>query len=137
MSHLEELLSAYLDGELSSEEQAQVVSHLDVCGECRNELVGVDAARTAMRSMPVLDAPDLHPADNVVPIEQARSRRARTWFAAAAAVVVIVVGVGVVQSSSGTSEEIDVPAAVEQHVARVSVDPGLRPVQVVSVVNQP
>jgi K+-transporting ATPase c subunit len=51
--------------------------------------------------------------------------------------VVIVVGVGVVQSSSGSDDQIDVPAAVEQHVARVSVDPGLRPLQVVSVVNQP
>jgi hypothetical protein len=88
----------------------------------------------------VLEAPAIaeEPAmTEVRSIEPARHSRARTWWAAAAAALVIVLGVGVVQSSADGGDEIDVPAAVEQHVARVSVDPGLRPMQVVSVVNQP
>jgi len=140
MTHLNELLSAYLDGELSAAEQSTVLGHLTDCGECRSELAEIDAARTAMRSLPVLETPALaeEPAmAEVRSIEPSRRNRGRTWWAAAAAAVVIVVGVGVVESSSGSDDQIDVPAAVEQHVARVSVDPGLRPLQVVSVVNQP
>jgi anti-sigma factor RsiW len=140
MTHLNELLSAYLDGELTADEQSTVLSHLADCAECRGELADIDAARTAMRSLPVLEAPAIaeEPAmTEVRSIEPARHSRARTWWAAAAAALVIVLGVGVVQSSADGGDEIDVPAAVEQHVARVSVDPGLRPMQVVSVVNQP
>lgn len=139
MTHLNELLSAYLDGELTADEQSTVLSHLADCGDCRAELAEIDAARTAMRSLPVLEAPTLAEEPVMADVRSIDSgrRRARTWWAAAAAAVVIVVGVGVVQSSTEGDEEIDVPAAVEQHVARVSVDPGLRPLQVVSVVNQP
>lgn len=52
----ERLLSAYLDTELSSEEMAEVRSHLEGCPDCRAELEELRATRRLLSS---LEGPDL------------------------------------------------------------------------------
>lgn len=64
----EELLSAYLDGELYAGELASVVGHLDGCEACIGAFRSLKEARAAVRMLPVLDPPPgllpgLHPAD--------------------------------------------------------------------------
>ncbi|MDR7485420.1 MAG: anti-sigma factor [Armatimonadota bacterium] len=63
-------LSAYLDGELSPEEMADVRSHLDRCADCREDL---EAIRATKRLLGRLEPPPL-PADFA---EGLRARLAR------------------------------------------------------------
>lgn len=44
-AHVEELLSGYLDGELTQQEQQAVDLHLQVCSECSETLAGLRAIR--------------------------------------------------------------------------------------------
>ncbi len=131
MTHAGEALSAYLDGELAIDEQHEVVGHLEGCSDCRRELADLDAARTAVRALPVLE-----PAVSLeVPTLAARRRPARSvaWVAAAAAAVVLVAG-GIGLARGGDSEPpIDIVEVINQHNARVGVDPGMPAVQVVQV----
>ncbi len=59
MSHevIQELLSAYLDDDLSSEERQRVDEHLAVCEDCRDELALLRLTVDALHDMPVLRAP--------------------------------------------------------------------------------
>jgi anti-sigma factor RsiW len=115
-------LSAYLDGELPTGEQPVVFAHMALCEKCRNELYELDAARTAVRSLPRLDAmPDevaghSHRDGNVVPIR----RSGRSWMAAgiAAAVLVAVVSLA---GNEPQGPVIDLEVFSNQHDARLSV----------------
>ncbi len=53
-----ELLSAYLDGELHSGELDRVSEHLGGCMDCILEFRSLKEARTALRLLPTLEAPD-------------------------------------------------------------------------------
>lgn len=53
-----ELLSAYLDAELTNDELEAVVSHLDTCLDCIAEFHELREARTMLRTMPRLEVPD-------------------------------------------------------------------------------
>ncbi len=138
MSHPGELLSAFLDGELVAGERRQVMSHLAECAECRAELADLDAARSAVRSLPMLDPP-LELSAFEVPVAP-RPAVGLTWAragaAAAAAVVAVAVGLAAFGSDPATPA-VDLGSVIDQHAARVSVDPGLTSVRLVSVVNQP
>jgi anti-sigma factor RsiW len=64
----EELLSAYLDGQLDATELAVVVAHLGGCEECIAAFRHLKEARSAVRLLPSLDPPPgllpgLHPDD--------------------------------------------------------------------------
>lgn len=128
-----DMLSAYLDGELSDDERAAVEARLDQSAEWRDELAEVRAARDALRGLPARDAPDgfweaVHagvrdeaegadPA--VVPIAAARSTRRRWgWAAASAAAVAAVVAIIVVPHRSQVSPNVAV--VVAQHGAQGS-----------------
>ncbi len=92
MNHVGELASAYLDGETTPEEAVRLVSHLADCEVCQREMEDLHAARSVLRSLPVLDLPgviriDLGLVPDVVPLR----RRPLAWAGAAAAVVVIFV----------------------------------------------
>ncbi|HVE14767.1 MAG TPA: zf-HC2 domain-containing protein [Elusimicrobiota bacterium] len=50
-------LSAYLDGELPAPRRTAVESHLESCGECREELARIKRAQTAFRAHGRLPAP--------------------------------------------------------------------------------
>ena len=93
MSHPSELLSAYLDGEVTEREREIVTGHIGGCEACQGELADLHIARSALRSLPILDLPpgilmDGMTAD-VIPLV----RRPRVWVAAAAAAVVAFIGV--------------------------------------------
>jgi anti-sigma factor RsiW len=120
-----DMLSAYLDGELTGDERAAVDAQLEISAEWRSELAEVRAARDALRGLPERDAPEglwdaVHAAvddDVVVPITAARSRR-WTWIAAGAAAVAAVVAIVVVPHRDQVSP--NVTAVVAQHGAQSS-----------------
>lgn len=95
MSHSGELLSAYLDGELTRSEESTVVAHLEECAGCRMELADLHTARAMVRALPILDVPpwvigDLPGADaTVIPLR----RRPAAWAAAAVAILVLFVSI--------------------------------------------
>ncbi|HSJ28244.1 MAG TPA: zf-HC2 domain-containing protein [Acidimicrobiia bacterium] len=111
MSHRPELLSALLDGEVSAEEAAWVATHLEECGECRAELDDLADARSAVRSLPMLDLPvlvgDSH--DVVTPIR--RRRLVTTITSVAAAAVVAVGALGVLGLAADAETPVDAAEA--------------------------
>ena len=131
-----DMLSAYLDGELTDAERAAVETQLESSPEWREELAEVRAARDALRGLPERDAPAgfwdavyAHVAadddeaatdDVVVPITAAPShpRRRWAWIAASAAAVAAVVAIVVVPHRTEVSP--NVAAVVAQHGAQGS-----------------
>ncbi|NNC75158.1 MAG: hypothetical protein HKN93_06565 [Acidimicrobiia bacterium] len=121
--HVGEQLSAYIDGETDTAEQVVVLSHLGRCERCRDELHDIDAARTAVRSLPVLDPPiPLMPRLRHEPPAHP-VRRAVTWAASVAAAAALVVGITV---NRPVAEPIDLTSFGERHVARQSVSDGFQ-----------
>ena len=128
-----DILSAYLDGELTDAERVAVDAQLEASPEWRDELAEVRAARDALRGLSQRDAPagfwdavhasvvaddepDAADREVVVPITAARSTRRRWgWVAASAAAVVAVI---VVPHRSEVSP--NVAAVVAQHGAQGS-----------------
>jgi hypothetical protein len=111
MSHPFELLSALLDGEVSAEESAAVAEHLEECGECRAELDDLADARSAVRSLPMLDLPVQvdDPYGLVTPI---RRRRVVTAITSVAAAAVVAVGaLGVLGLAADAETPVDVAEA--------------------------
>jgi anti-sigma factor RsiW len=135
-----DMLSAYLDDELSDDERVAVEAQLEASAEWRDELAEVRAARDVLRGLPDRDAPPgfwdavhahVAAADDdsvddevVVPITAARStarstpRRRWAWVAASAAAVAAVVAIIVVPHRSEVSP--NVAAVVAQHGAQSS-----------------
>lgn len=133
-----EMLSAYLDDELTAPERVAVEARLAESAEWRAELDEVRSARTAVRNLASRDAPagfwDAVPAHveadtddgdaaptpaRVVPLAERRPRRRVAWFAAAAAAVagVVVAVIAVPQRSEVTP---NVTAVIAQHGAQGS-----------------
>lgn len=124
MTHLDEVLSAYLDGEVSGPEVSVVHSHLAECPACRAQLAELYTARRAVRSLPVLDPPTA-----LVAARVGRRRRAPVWAGAAAAVAAAVVAL--VVALQPASEPVMLSELSLQVGARASLDPGLAPVKLV------
>jgi len=127
VNHPGDLLSAYLDGELTSLELGAVIGHVAECAECRVELEGLAGARAAVRGLPVLDVPP-----GVVPVpEPARAVRRRmpvaAWAASVAAAAAVVLGV--LAAGGGPGPAFDLDTLVDHHTARVVVDPGISTVR--------
>jgi len=122
MTHPGDLLSAYLDGELGPGERSEVDTHLAACASCRAELDGTATARTALRSLPVLEPPaHLLPE----PAEPAARRGLRWRLAwATAAVVAVLAGIGLV-TGGDAGPVFDLDTLSERHTARLVVDPGI------------
>ncbi|MCI0678230.1 MAG: zf-HC2 domain-containing protein [Actinobacteria bacterium] len=128
MSHPSELLSAYLDGELSPDEGATLTRHISTCGRCAAEMVDVQRVRAAVRSLPVLEVPvDLVPAaeGHVAPLRRHRGVMA----GAVAAVVVLVIAVAAMFTPEPSTVSIDELSS--RFGARVSLDPAFGPAKVV------
>jgi len=53
--HLGDLLSALVDGELTTEEQTAARTHLDGCADCRDELAATEATAALVRGLPPVD----------------------------------------------------------------------------------
>jgi hypothetical protein len=70
-----ELISAMLDGELSSDERVQLMNHLAGCPECRALLDGYRAIGAQLRAMPAAQAPQELRADIYAATIDAEPRR--------------------------------------------------------------
>ncbi|MGH8945322.1 MAG: anti-sigma factor family protein [Acidimicrobiia bacterium] len=128
MRHPTELVSAYLDGELTGAEREQFIVHVGSCGRCARELEEVQAVRAAVRSLPVLELPRglIPEADaDIVPLHRHRG----VWVGAVAAVLVLVVTIAALVTPAPaplTAEDL-----VSRFGARVSLDPAFGPAKVV------
>ena len=124
----EDMLSAYLDDELSDEERAAVDEELAGSAEWRAVRAELDSTRALVRALPVREAPtgfwDAVLDPNIappIPIESARSNRghrAVRWLAgvgAAAAIAAVVLVPGQSQTKP------PVASLVAMHAARSSV----------------
>ncbi|HEY7469578.1 MAG TPA: zf-HC2 domain-containing protein [Acidimicrobiia bacterium] len=128
MNHPGELISAYLDGELTRPEIDQLFDHLSACGRCAAEMQGMQSVRSAVRSLPLLELPaGLVPeADaEVVPL-----RRNRGFLVgAAAAIVALVIAVAAIVTPSTAA--ISVEELSSRYGARASLDPAFGPAKVI------
>jgi len=123
-THPGEQLSAYLDGQLDTGEHDFVLSHIDFCTDCRLELHELDAARTAIRSLPGLEPPEFLTVHRQR-IERERWTRRRVatagiGVAAAAAIVFATFG-----PSAQPSGNLDIDPFFDQHQTRVAVESGI------------
>lgn len=125
MTHLGELISAYLDGEASPDEADRVVEHVASCERCRNEMADVHLARNAVRGLPIVEVPeglfDTGVDADVIPLH----RRTMAWVAAAAAAVLIFV----VSASIAAPDAIGVTLSdlSRYHNQQQQIDPGIAP----------
>jgi anti-sigma factor RsiW len=69
--HLDDELSALLDGELHGEEHDDAVAHLRECAFCTSELAAVERTRSLVRSLPMVYPPNA--------LEPRPERRANWW----------------------------------------------------------
>jgi anti-sigma factor RsiW len=128
----EDLLSGYLDDELTSDERVTVEAELARSPEWRAVLDELRATRALLRALPWPDAPpDLVSGVRArehtdaatsapAPVRRLRPvwRRPATWVAAAAVVAVFV---GVLAVPRPDRSEPDVPALADAHAARSSL----------------
>lgn len=128
MSHLSEQISAYLDGELHSNELAGLLEHLSGCGRCSAEMEEIQQVRAAVRALPVLELPEgvvPEVGGDVVPL-----RRNRGFLVgAAAAMVALVIAVAALVTPPPTVVSVDDLSS--RFGARVSLDPAFSPAKVV------
>jgi len=96
-AHVGERLAAYLDGELSPRERAEVDTHLGGCPACTRELEDLASVDAAVRALPAEAPPDyfLRFPGRVRARLEAGQRRAAwrlpVWYAAAAAALIVAV----------------------------------------------
>jgi len=136
----EDLLSAYVDGEVTDEERALVEAHLAESSSTRALLAEIEAARDAVRALPMRDAPPEFwarildgtglDADDVVAdapapvvsLESRRESRLPRWVAVAggAAAAAVIAAVVLVPGP----KQVDPPVAsfTEAHAVRNSLD---------------
>ncbi len=129
--HFGASLSAYLDGELATAEFENVFTHIQECAECRADLQELDAARTAVRSLPGLEPPEflvLHREGEAT----RRANRGRIAAAVAGIAAVAVLAIGVTTSNEEPVSAVDLDNFADRHVARASVEPGFQVIPAVS-----
>ena len=128
MTHPTELISAYLDGELSRDEVSQLLGHMGSCGKCVADMEALQKVRTSVRSLPMIELPpgllgDAEPV--VVPLRRNRG----LWVGAAAAGVAVVIAVATMLTPQPTQLSVD--DLNSRFGARVSLDPAFGPAKVV------
>lgn len=127
MSHLDELLSVFLDGETTPAESARVTGHLADCERCRRLLTELNLARAALRSLPTLELPVVL----VVPPEVTPLvRRRSVWVGGAAAVAAAVITIATIVTPP--AEPLDLSDVSRQIGARSSLDAGAASLKVVA-----
>jgi len=115
MTHPNDLLSAFLDGELAPTEHGTVAAHLSRCEACASELAGLTKVRDWVRQLPIEEPP--------IPLVSSLRRPPRwMWAAASAAAAVLAVGLIV---SPAQPQVLNLDTLAGQHTARVVVAPGI------------
>lgn len=115
--HLDDELSALLDGELEGAEHDEAVAHLRECAFCTSELAAVERTRSLVRSLPMVDPPNA-----LRPRQEQRAGRSTGLAAAAAAAVVFVV---LQALPPDRSVSVAIGGLVEAHASRAVSDPPL------------
>lgn len=122
-------LSAFLDGELTADEQVMIVAHLQTCTDCLLELQDLDAARTAVRSMPGVEPPV--PLMPRIPVRSQRTSLKRLAIAAAGFIGAAAIAINMASSGSETTP-VDLDEFADRHTVRVSVEDGFTGRQIFS-----
>ncbi|HEY2802554.1 MAG TPA: zf-HC2 domain-containing protein [Actinomycetota bacterium] len=121
MTHPDDLLADYVDGDLGERERAEVEAHLATCERCRADVRSARLARDQLASEPAVEAPaglseeildavggEPPPRDEpVVEVfggRQGKSSRPAAWLGAVAAAAAIVIGIFVFNGLSGPSQ---------------------------------
>lgn len=128
MSHPSELISAYLDGELTVAEHVDLQRHLSACGSCALEIEEIQQVRSAVRSLPVLELPAgvIPEADaEVIPIHRNRG----LWVGTAAAVIALIIAIAALVTPPPATVSVDDLSS--RFGARVTLDPSFSPAKVV------
>lgn len=134
MTHLGELLSAYLDGALDPEERRRVIGHLGNCGGCMDELVELAEVRAAVRGLPHFELPpELHEAFRGLPAPPPSPRRVPLRVGAAAAVAAAVLAAVVLMQPEPVT--VTMRQLSTHYGARVSLDPAFSPAKAVTPVD--
>jgi anti-sigma factor RsiW len=128
--HLDDVLSAYIDGELTAAERAEVEAHLAVCAECRSDVEGEAEVRRLVRDLPAVDPPfgfyermlRQGPGAGQTPEKKRRLRFGLANIAVAAAAWLVILGVVNVNSAEGSVE----PTAATYLNAHASVTPDMQ-----------
>ncbi len=137
MNHPGELLSAFLDGEVTEEERSRVAHHLAGCEPCREELSDLNSSRTAVRSLLLLELPAglVPPEDDGVEVP-ILARRPPVWIAAAAAAILaLFVGIATILAPP-TTLEVRLDQLSDQYGARTSLEPAITPRTPVPVIER-
>jgi anti-sigma factor RsiW len=116
--HPGDLLSAYLDDELSPDVATAVEAHVASCAACRSDLAELDGARAALRSSPRLSAPPGFTRDLVRNRRQASRRGVALMLAAACVAVVAGLALAPIHPDSSS----DHPSLALQSAARFEAD---------------
>ena len=77
--HVTELLSAYLDGQVGSDERARITAHLDTCGACRAQLESLRKTVMLLRAAEPVRAPEGFRAQVRARVTSEAGRPARAW----------------------------------------------------------
>ena len=117
--HLGELLSAYLDGELSTAEQDEVSDHVITCAQCRGELHDLDSARIAIRALPGMDTGQIDEVPAPPSSHRGRIAVAGSIGIAAAVALFFALTVGGESAPSFSLDDLS-----SHHIARASAEPG-------------
>jgi anti-sigma factor RsiW len=128
MSHAGELISAYLDGELTRREIDQLFKHLSGCGKCAAEMEDIQSVRSSVRSLPLLELPP-----GLIPEAESESvplhsNRGFLVGAAAAAVALIIAIAAIVAPSPAA---ISVEELNSRYGAMASLDRAFGPAKAV------
>jgi len=131
-AHFGDSLSAYLDAELPTIEYQNVFVHIQECTECRADLHELDAARTAVRSLPGLEPPEFLEVYRESRDLRRIARPGRVAAALAGVAAVVVLAVGVSTSADDPVAAVDLDSFADRHVARASVEPGFQVIPAMS-----
>lgn len=118
--HLDEELSAFLDGELGTAEIPAVTAHLESCGECRMVLVDLDQSRIAVRAMPGVEPPEFLDVHRQAHVESRRRTPAIIALATGVAAVLLAFTIGPL-GSGGDQPTISIADLDARHAAVASV----------------
>ncbi|MEN8238142.1 MAG: zf-HC2 domain-containing protein [Actinomycetota bacterium] len=118
--HLDEELSAFLDGELATTEIPVVTGHLETCDECRMALADLDRSRIAVRALPGVEPPEFLESHRET--TAASKRRIPTILALATGVAAVVLAFTVGPfGSDGDQPTISIADLDARHAAVASV----------------
>jgi Putative zinc-finger len=123
--HPGELLTAYLDDELSGEEARAVEAHLVACGRCSAELDELSAARRLLRGLPPVPAPPGFTRELIE--RRRRSTRRGAALAVAAAGVAMLAGFALAQPADHDEPSRSDTLALRGDASRLDVTLGSDP----------